>query len=229
MRIDSTLNVTPEGSLSDLPAAMGGVEESRREQETWQTSEKEMQDVCPSTTVVTSTEETLNTFVKTVSGRDLSEQGLNQIEPPRKVLRTREASREEAIALTGQFFATVNGQNPVETSEPHTETPIATSEGNVTLNLNIPVTSATPTITETETRGPRTFLSNGLPSRPTATATCRPWMWVQCVSEGQINEPPQEDTGSAGSSSTEPYLLAEGIPENLGCEWRILTPLKFQE
>ena len=34
MRMDSTLNITPEGSLSDLPAAVGGVEESRREQET---------------------------------------------------------------------------------------------------------------------------------------------------------------------------------------------------
>ena len=34
MRMDSTLNVTPEGSLSDLPAAVGGNEESRREQET---------------------------------------------------------------------------------------------------------------------------------------------------------------------------------------------------
>ena len=34
MRMDSTLNVTPEGSLSDLPAAVGGVEEPRRELET---------------------------------------------------------------------------------------------------------------------------------------------------------------------------------------------------
>ena len=34
MRMDSTLNVTPEGFLIDLPAAVGGVEESRREQET---------------------------------------------------------------------------------------------------------------------------------------------------------------------------------------------------
>ena len=31
MRMDSTLNVTPEGSLIDLPATVGGVEESRRE------------------------------------------------------------------------------------------------------------------------------------------------------------------------------------------------------
>ena len=34
MRMDSTPNVTPEGSLSDLPAAVGGVEEYRREPET---------------------------------------------------------------------------------------------------------------------------------------------------------------------------------------------------
>ena len=57
------------------------------------------------------------------------------------------------------------------------------------MNLNIPVTSATPTVTETETRSPRTFLPNGSPSRPTATATCRPQTWVQHVLEGQINEP----------------------------------------
>ena len=54
MRMDSTLNVTPEGSLSDLPAAVGGVEESGREQETQRTPE-EIQDVCPSTNVVTLT------------------------------------------------------------------------------------------------------------------------------------------------------------------------------
>ena len=34
MRMDPTLNVTPEGFLSDLPAAVGGVEESGREQKT---------------------------------------------------------------------------------------------------------------------------------------------------------------------------------------------------
>ena len=59
--MDSTLNVTPEGSLSDLPAAVGGVEESRREPET-------QQDVCPSTNVVISAEETPNTFVKQYLG-----------------------------------------------------------------------------------------------------------------------------------------------------------------
>ena len=106
------------------------------------------------------------------------------------------------------------------------ETSAITTEGD-TINLNIPVTSATPMVTETETRSPRTLLPNGLPSRPTATATCRPWMWVQHVSEGQINEPSQEGTGSAESSSMEPYLLAEGIPEELGCEWRVLHPFEI--
>ena len=71
-------------------------------------------------------------------------------------------------------------------SELPVEIPTVTSEGN-TFNLNIPVTYATPTVTEMENRSPRTFLPNGSPSRPTATATCGPRMWVQCALEGQIN------------------------------------------
>ena len=39
--------------------------------------------------------------------------------------------------------------------------------------------------------------------------------------------PPEIGTGSAESSFTEPYLLAEGIPENLGYEWRILRPFEI--
>ena len=49
---------------------------------------------------MTSTEETPNTPVKVAPGRNLGEQGLNQVEPPRRIQRTREASREDAIALT---------------------------------------------------------------------------------------------------------------------------------
>ena len=45
------------------------------------------------------------------------------------------------------------------------------------------------------------------------------------VLEGQINETPLEGTGSAESSSSEPYLL--GIPENLGHDWRILDPFEI--
>ena len=52
-------------------------------------------------------------------------------------------------------------------------------------------------------------------------------LWVQCVSEGQTNDPPPEGIGSAESSLSEPSLLAEGIPENLGHEWRVLHPFEI--
>ena len=74
MRMDSTLDVTPEGSLSDLPAAVGGAEDFGREQRTQEAFENEMRGACPSTTIVTSTEETPYISVKTVPGRDSSEQ-----------------------------------------------------------------------------------------------------------------------------------------------------------
>ena len=56
MRMDSTLNVNPEGSLSNLPAAAGGIEEAR--EGTHQISEEKLQDGSPSTNAMTSTEET---------------------------------------------------------------------------------------------------------------------------------------------------------------------------
>ena len=59
-------------------------------------------------------------------------------------------------------------------SELPTEVPTVAAEGDTTLSLNIPDTSTITTITETEIRSPRTLLPNGSPSRPTATATCRP-------------------------------------------------------
>ena len=91
-----------------------------------------------------------------------------------------------------------------------TEGPIGISSEVCGRNENdVPVTSTsvattTPVVpeaetTETETRSPRTFLPNGSPSRPTATATCRPRTWVQCISEGQINEPTPDDTHSTES------------------------------
>ena len=118
-------------------------------------------------------------------------------------------------------------QNQVVKSELPLELPAVTSEGDTTVNLNTPITSATPTITDTENRSSITLLPNGSPSRSTATATCRRQMWVQHVLEGQINEPPQEGTGSTESGLSEPYLLAEGIPENLGHDWRILHPFEI--
>ena len=88
MRLDSTLDVTPEGSLSDLPAAMGGAEGSRREQRAQEASEIEMRGTHPSTTIIALTEETPYTSVETVPGRDSNEQRSSQVEPPRRTLKT---------------------------------------------------------------------------------------------------------------------------------------------
>ena len=85
-------------------------------------------------------------------------------------------------------------------SELPAEVPTVAAEGGTIIDPNVHITSTTSTNIETETRGSRTFLPNRSPSRPTATATCRPQMWVQHVSEGQTNDPPQEGTGSAESS-----------------------------
>ena len=178
----------------------------------------------PSSNVITSTEETPKTHLKVVTERNLT-----QVESQRRIQRTREASREDAIALSRHFFASIDGQNRTITTELPAGMTTDVSGGN---NLNIPVPSATPIVTEAETmeaetRSPRTFLPNGSPSRPTMTATCRPCTWVQCVLEGQINEPSQEGDGSAGSSPSEPYVLAEEIPEELGHEWRVLHPFEI--
>ena len=119
-----------------------------------------------------------------------------------------------------------------------TEGPVVITSEVCDRNENdVPITSTsvantTPVVpeaetTETETKSPRTFLPNGSPSRPTATATCRPRMWVQCISEGQINEPSQDDTNSTESGQTEMSVIAEGIPEELGHEWRVLHPFEI--
>ena len=186
-----------------------------------------MRGMCPSSTMVTMTEETPSTSVKTVPRRDSHEQRSNQVEPPRRILRTREASQGDVLASTRHFFATVNGQNQVVTSELPGEVPTVAAERDTTITPNVPITSTTTTITGTDTGSPRTFLPNGSPSRPTVTATCRPQMWVQCVLEGQTNDPPLNGTGSAESSLSEPSLLAEGVPENLGHEWRVLHPFEI--
>ena len=131
-------------------------------------------------------------------------------------------------------FAAVNERNRRNT----TEGPVAIMSEVCDRNENdVPVTSTsvvdtTPVVpeaetTETEIQNPRTFLPNGSPSRPTATATCRPRMWVQHILEGQINEPTQDDTHSTESGGTETSVLAEGIPEELHHEWRVLHPFEI--
>ena len=76
MRMDSTLDVTPEGSLNDLPAATRGDAGSRKEQQVQEASETEMRGAQPSTAVLDPTEETPHTSIKTVPERGPNEQGM---------------------------------------------------------------------------------------------------------------------------------------------------------
>ena len=123
----------------------------------------------------------------------------------------------------------VHERNRDTAAEEPTVTSTDRNENDVAIPSNIPITPDIPEAeaTETETRSPRTFLPSGSPSRPTATATCQPRTWVQCISEGQINEPTQEDIHSLESSATETSVLAERVPEELGQEWRILHPFEI--
>ena len=84
----------------------------------------------------------------------------------------------------------------------------------------------TPPITlDTEhigTSSPRISLPKGSPSCPTVTATCRPRTWMQQLTEGQINEPRREDVSPSESNTSVVETLPEDIPDELGCEWRVL-------
>ena len=210
MRLDLSLNVTPEGSLGDLPTAIS-MEEARERGH--QVPEERPQEA-PFETSIEGTHDT-HLKIKPES---------NMREAPRRIQRTREASREDVIVSTRQFFATVHERTRGTTTEGSIVTSSDRNENDVPITSNVPTTPDVPEAeaTETETRSPRTFLPNGYPSRPTATATCKPRMWVQHILEGQINEPTPDDAHSTKSGQTETSVLAEEIPEELGHEWRIL-------
>ena len=82
MRLEPSLNVTPKGSLTDIPAV---VKREMREQ----APEEELLGTSPETTYM----EIPNTCVKTVHKSPTQE-------APRIIQRTKEASREEALAST---------------------------------------------------------------------------------------------------------------------------------
>ena len=71
---------------------------------------------------------------------------------------------------------------------------------------------------------PRVSLPERSPPHPTVTATCRPRMWMQQLTEGQVNEPRREDASSSESNTSAVETLPEDIPDKLDCEWRVLHP-----
>ena len=119
------------------------------------------------------------------------------------------------MELPEEIPTTTTGGTTLETS-----TPAITS--------SVPITSTTTTTTGAETGSPRSFLPNGSPSRPTATATCRPQTWVQRISEGWTHVPPPDGNELGESGLHESSLsVGEEVLENLGCEWRVLHPFEL--
>ena len=98
VRADSTLNVTPEGSLGDLPAAVEGIEERESTQQIFDKGRSSHSNIVPPTTEIP------ETHLKVITGSS------TQVEPSRRVEITRESSREDAIAVTRHFFTTVDEQ-----------------------------------------------------------------------------------------------------------------------
>ena len=89
--------------------------------------------------------------------------------------------------------------------------------------------ATTPVILDVQpigTSSPRISLPEGSPSHPAVTATCRPRSWMQQIMEGQTNEPTREGD-SDESNSSDGNITSEEIPDELGCEWRVLHPFEL--
>ena len=204
---ETPLNVTPEESLEGLSAAVGGTENERATQQPSDVAEGLVTSVAPPLSI--------ETRPKVISA------SIGQEELPGRTDITRETSREDALAATQCFFNTVTEGRSV------TDVPVTTT-ASVSQTDTPPVTSV-PVETEClepETSPVRTFLPSGPPPRPTATATLRPRMWVQRISEGQIEEQSRDDGDSEENDTLEP-LIIEGLPNELGPEWRVLHPFEI--
>ena len=93
MRLEPSLNMTPEGSLADIPAA---VERKRKNQ-------------VPEEGLLGTSSETMYMEIPDTCVKTVPESSMREF--PRVIQRTKEASREEAIASTQQFFAAVDRRN----------------------------------------------------------------------------------------------------------------------
>ena len=214
MKLELSLNVTPEGSLVDIPTV---VKRETREQvpegETLGTSSETAYMEFPNTSVKTTPKEPISGVPKSLQG-------------------TKEASRAEALASTRQFFAAIDQRN-MNVPAGNQVTPVEIHERDNKEVPDVPTTTVvtttsmtTPPITlDTELRGtssPMISLPEGSPSHPTVTATCRPRTWMQQLTEGQTNVSRREDDSSSESITSMVEMLPEDIPNELGNEQRVL-------
>ena len=234
MRTDSTLNVTPEGSLNDIPTASRKDVDLAEAQKMLEAPEPEMVSNQPPMTLPDRAEGTLYTSVKVISKRTPDGQMTRHTDVPRRVQHMRGASQEDALASARHFFAPGNGQDQAIWIGPPEEVPITTTGGATVETSTLTITStvpATSTITTTAGVGmgrPSPFLPNGSPSRPTTTATYRPQTWVHRILEGWTGTLHPDDTELGESElHVPPSSVEKVVPENLGHEWRVLHPFKL--
>ena len=149
---------------------------------------------------------------------DVIEERIRQEDMSRRNEITRESSKEDALATTRCFFGNVTEGRSA------TEVPVTTTTS-VSQTDTPPVTSVPVEIEHPEPSPVRTFPPSGTPPRPIATATLRPRTLEQRRSEGQVEEQSQDDDESE-DETIEP-LVMEGLPDELGPEWRILHPFEI--
>ena len=199
MRLEPTLNITPEGSLTDIPTVM--------EREAIGMSSDTAYMDFPYTQVKTRCTESKRST--TLCG-------------------TKEASQAEVLASTRQFFANIPaGEHgtPPEVYARDKENVLGVPT--ITIVTTTTSTPTSPTMVDTNligTGSPRISLPERTVPHPTATATCRPRTWMQQLTEGQTTEPRRERDSSNESLEAIEEPLPEEIPNELGCEWRVLHP-----
>ena len=202
MRIETSLSVSLEESSTGLSAAVGGIESEQVSQPPATNAEGLVTNVAPPSSIET-------------RPKVISESDRDQGELPGRTEVTRETSREDALVATRSFFYTEPERRNA------TEVPVTTTTTTVSVSQvdTPPVTSVPVVIEQPEPLPIRTIPYSGTPPRPTATATLRPRTWVQRISEGQIEEQPRDEE-SEESDTLEP-LVMEGLPDELGPEWRV--------
>ena len=169
MKLEPSLNVTPEGSLTDiLTVVKRKTREQLLEGETLGTASGMAYMEFP------------NTQVKTIP---------KDSDIPKSLQGTKEASRGEVLVSTRQFFAAVDQRNMnVSVGDQVTSVEVHERENlegpDVSTNIVVTTTSTTtpPEPLDVELMGtssPRISLPEGSPSCPTITTTCRPRTWMQ--------------------------------------------------
>ena len=108
MMMDSTLNITHEGSMNDILTTCREDTSLTEARQPLRIPKQGRIDDHPAATA-----ETQDTSIKVLLGRTPDEQSLRTsrlIDEPRRIQHTREASQEDALASARHFFAHENGQ-----------------------------------------------------------------------------------------------------------------------